>query len=231
MADLVGWRFTFVAMAVFAALVIIWVLTTLPFLPGQVKANRTSLGAVLKMRGLVLVLVTVLLYITGHNIIYTYIAAVLGPVGLEGQVGTILLVFGGASILSLLATGALINKHLRASLIASAILFALAMLSLVLFTILPVVVYVAAGAWGLAFGGAPSLLQTAMMRVAKDAFDAAQSVTVTVWNAGIAGGGIAGRVILSSFGSAALGWTSFFLVVAVLVIVLLARRSGYPATR
>jgi predicted MFS family arabinose efflux permease len=231
MAGAVGWRLTFVAMAVFAAVLIVWALIALPALPGQEKGERTPVRRVFSLPGLVPVLVTAILYVAAHNLLYTYIAPFLAPIGLSGAVSAILLVFGVASLLSLAITGALIDRHLRTLMISSAGLFALAMLVLGFFAASPVAVFASAAAWGLAFGGAASLLQTAMMNTAGTAVDAAQSVMVTGWNIGIAGGGIIGGALLGSLGTSALSWTPFALLVVVLVIVVVGRRHAFPGRR
>ena len=53
---------------------------------------------------------------------------------------------------------------------------------------LPVVAVIV---WGIAFGGAPVLLQTALADRAGENTNTAQSVFVTVFNAAVAGGGLA----------------------------------------
>jgi predicted MFS family arabinose efflux permease len=93
------------------------------------------------------------------------------------------------ALLSLAITGALIDRHLRTLMIISSALFAAAMFALGFLSGNPVAVYASAAAWGLAFGGAASLLQTAMMNAAGSAVDTAQGVMVTGWNIGIAGSG------------------------------------------
>lgn len=228
MAGIVGWRFTFVAMAVFAALIIGWVLATLPSTPGQDKGQRTPISRVFTLPGLVPVLITAMLYVTAHNILYTYIAPFLAPIGMGDAVSAVLLVFGVASLLSLVATGVLIDKHLRTLMITSSALFALATLTLSVANGSPVIVYASAAAWGLAFGGAASLLQTAMMNAAGAAVDAAQSVMVTGWNIGIAGGGIIGGALLSALGAPALGWVTLALLIGALIVVILGRRHAFP---
>ncbi|SFT75590.1 MFS transporter [Arthrobacter sp. ov118] len=231
LAGLIGWRFTFVATAVFAAALIGWVLLVLPALPGQEKGERTPVRRVFTLPGLVPVLITAVQYVTAHNLLYTYIASFLAPVGMGGAVSAVLLVFGVASLLSLAITGALIDRHLRTLMIISSALFAIAMLALGFLAGDPVVVYASAAAWGLAFGGAASLLQTAMMNAAGTAVDAAQGVMVTGWNIGIAGGGIIGGALLSSLGTPSLAWATLALLVIALIIVITGRRHAFPPPR
>jgi predicted MFS family arabinose efflux permease len=113
--------------------------------------------------------------------------------------------------------------------IASSALFALAALMLGLLANLPVAVFISAGLWGLAFGGAASLLQTAVTDAAGPAADIVQSVMVTGWNVGIAGGGIIGGLLLNGLGAPSLAWATLALLVAALIITLTARRHAFPA--
>jgi len=59
--------------------------------------------------------------------------------------------------------------------------------------------------------------------------DLVQSVMVTGWNIGIAGGGIIGGLLLSGFGASSLAWATFVLLIAALVIVTAARKHAFPA--
>lgn len=231
LAGLIGWRFTFVAMAVFAAVLIVWCLAVLPVLPGQEKGERTPVRRVFTLPGLVSVLTTAVLYVTAHNILYTYIASFLAPVGMSDAVGAVLMVFGVASLVSLAITGALIDRHLRTLMIISSALFAVAMLALGFLAGSPIAVFSSVAAWGLAFGGAASPLQTSMMNVAGSAVDAAQGVMVAGWNIGIAVGGIAGGTLLSSLGSPSLGWAPLTLLVITLIIVITGRYHAFPSAR
>lgn len=230
LTGLIGWRLTFATMALFAAVLIIWVMTVLPVLPGQEKGEQTPLRQVFKLRGLVPVLVTAVLYITAHNLFYTYIASFLAPLGMGGTVSAVLLVFGVGSLVSIVATGFLIDRHLRSLMISSTALFGAAMIGIGFFAEAPLAVFVGAAAWGLAFGGAASLLQTAMMQAAGTAVDAAQSVMVTGWNVGIAAGGILGGVLLDTLGSMSLVWATALLIGIALVVVMAGRRHAFPAS-
>jgi predicted MFS family arabinose efflux permease len=229
LAGLIGWRFAFGVMAVLAALLIVWVLAAVPDFEGQTKGERTPVGRVFSVPGVLPVVAVTLLYVMAHNVLYTYIASFLAPVGLGDSVSAVLLVFGVASLLSIWITGVLIDRHLRVLMIASSALFALAALTLGLLANLPAAVFISAGLWGLAFGGAASLLQTAVTDAAGPAADIVQSVMVTGWNIGIAGGGIIGGLLLNGLGAPSLAWATLALVVAALIITLAARRHAFPA--
>ena len=86
--------------------------------------------------------------------------------------------------------------------------------------------------WGIAFGAAPTLLQTALVDVSGTSHaDVATSMLATIYNVGIAAGSLAGGVVLDGAGAGALPWTAFPLVVAALVAVAAARRQAFPAQR
>lgn len=61
--------------------------------------------------------------------------------------------------------------------------------------------------WGLTFGGAATLLQTASADAAGEGADLAQSMIVVAWNLAIAGGGALGGMLLQRWGSEILPWT------------------------
>ncbi|RFU38371.1 MFS transporter, partial [Actinomadura logoneensis] len=61
------------------------------------------------------------------------------------------------------------------------------------------------------------------------AADAAQALLVTLWNVAMAGGGVAGGVLLDRLGTAALPWTALVLLAPVLAVVVAARRNAFPA--
>ncbi|MFF2127113.1 hypothetical protein ACFVW1_17235 [Streptomyces olivochromogenes] len=107
--------------------------------------------AVFAIPGVVPVLAVVFLYVMAHNVLYTYIASFVAPVGLGGRVSAVLLVFGVASLVSIWITGVLIDRHLRLLMISSTALFALAVLALGLLASLPVVVFT----WSLRFSSPP----------------------------------------------------------------------------
>ena len=111
----------------------------------------------------------------------------------------------------------LIDQHLRRLLIISCVMFAVSALALGVWMTSTRAVYASVALWGLAFGGLPALLQTALAKSAGDSADAAQSMLVTVWNLGIAGGGLAGGMLLQTSGVALFPWA-----VAGLVLLALA---------
>ncbi|WP_434557300.1 MFS transporter [Pseudomonas sp. Z4-20] len=228
LGNLIGWRMSFAVMSVFAIALMVWVRLKVPDFTGQPRAKRLELGRVFALPGVRSVLFVVLTFVLAHNILYTYIASFLAASGLAERTDLVLLVFGVASLLGIWIVGALIDRHLRALTLASTVLFAIAALVLGMMRDMPVAIYAAMAAWGIAFGGAGTLFQTAIVKTAAQAADLAQSMLVTAWNVAIAGGGIIGGALLNH-----LGVVAFAPALTVLLFLALAvawsSRHGFAA--
>lgn len=228
--NLLGWRICFGAMSLLALVLMLWVRFKVPDFAGQPANQRMPLRQVLSIAGVRPVLLVVLGFVLAHNILYTYIAPFLSAAGMGARTDLVLLVFGMTSLLGIWIVGVLVDQHLRALTLASTVLFGAAALALGLANEAPLVVHAAVAVWGLAFGGAATLFQTALAKTAGDAADVAQSMLVTAWNAAIAGGGIIGGALLGRWGVGAFAPALLVLLVATLAVVWAARRHGFPGT-
>ncbi len=229
LGTLLGWRWTFGVMSGLTVLLVVWVLVKVPDFPGQKRGQEFGLKTVFTLPGVRPVLFVVFAYVLAHNTLYTYIAPFLEPAALKERTDVVLLVFGLASLLGIWITGALIDRWLRELVLASVALFGLAALALGLAGSVPAVIYGAVAAWGLAFGGAGTLFQTASAKAAGKAADVAQSMLVTTWNLAIAGGGILGGLLLSGFGVAPFPWVLAALLIATFVVAWSAKSHGFGA--
>ncbi|MER3381935.1 MFS transporter [Pectobacterium aroidearum] len=231
LGNLLGWRMCFGMMSGLALILMLWVRIQVPDFAGQSADKRLSLGQVFSVAGVRSVLCVVLAFVLAHNILYTYIASFLAAVGMVAQTGLVLLVFGVASLLGIWMIGVLIDRYLRALTLACSALFCVSVLALGVAGEIHAVVYAAVCVWGLAFGGAATLFQTAIVRTAGEGADVAQSMLVTVWNMAIAGGGIIGGVLLEHFGVVAFSPVLLVLLLIALVVVWSARQHGFPVAR
>ncbi|WP_438299105.1 MFS transporter [Pseudomonas sp. NMS19W] len=228
LGTVVGWRLSFAIMSAMTVLLVIWVRWQVPDFAGERTEKRLPLRQVFTLPGVRSVLFVTLSYVVAHNLLYTYIAPFLEPSGLGAEIDRVLLVFGLASVLSLWIVGSLIDRWLRELVLISTTLFMLSAVTLALWREMPGVVYAATAVWGLAFGAMPSLLQTASAKTAKDAADTAQSMLVTLWNVGIAGGGLAGGLLLANPGVSAFPWIVAGLLILTLWATANARQHGFP---
>ncbi|MCL6329272.1 MFS transporter [Pectobacterium carotovorum subsp. carotovorum] len=231
LGNVIGWRMCFAMMSGLAVVLMLWVRIQVPDFAGQSASRRLSLGQVFTMAGVRPVLCAVLTFVLAHNILYTYIAPFLAAVGMGAQTGLVLLVFGITSLLGIWIVGVLIDRYLRALTLACSALFCLSVLVLGVAGDVLAVVYAAVAVWGVAFGGAATLFQTALVRTAEGGTDVAQSMLVTAWNMAIAGGGIIGGVLLERFGVAAFSPTLLVLLLIAFVVVWSARQHGFPVAR
>ncbi|MEV8436769.1 MFS transporter [Actinosynnema sp. NPDC051121] len=222
-----GWRAAFWAMTALAVALVAWVVAVVPDRPGQPRGGRIPVARTLALPGVAPVLVVTLVFVLAHTILYTYVAAYLARLGLADRVDAVLLVFGVASVTGIWVVGAHIDRRLRLLMIAACVLFAVAVTALALTSL----VYIAAALWGLAFGGVPTLLTTAVGDAGGEAADSAQALLVTLWNAAMAGGGVAGGLLLDRLGAGSLPWSALALLVPALIVVVAARAHGFPAAR
>lgn len=231
LGNVLGWRMCFGIMSLLAVLLMAWVRFNVPDFAGKAEQKRLSLRYVFTLWGIRPVLFVVLAFVLAHNILYTYIAPFLQVAGLGAQTDVVLLVFGITSLLGIWIVGLLIDQYLRALTLASTALFGISAMVLGIAATEPVAVFVAIGAWGLAFGGAATLFQTALVRTAGDASDVAQSMLVTAWNIAIAGGGIVGGLLLDRLGVEAFPPALLVLLVATLMVTWSAKLRGFPVVQ
>ncbi|TXK70067.1 MFS transporter [Paenibacillus sp. N3.4] len=227
----VGWRSVFGMMSLLALLLVGWVLWKLPDYPGEAAVKRLPLQKVFITPGVRPVLFVVLAWVLAQNILYTYIAPYLAQAGLTQSVDLVLLIFGIAALIGIWVIGVLIDRKLRPLVLISLAAFALASVALGLSSSQPVVIYLVVTVWGLTFGGAATLLQTAVAEAGGESADVAQSMLVTVWNLAIGGGGVIGAILIETLGVGSFPWALFILLILALLVAWRAREHGFPSKR
>ena len=226
LAGALGWRASFGLLAGLALLLVAWIRWQVPAFAGDPATRRDPVRRVARLPGIPAVLAVTLLLLTGHQAMYTYVAP-FAP----GRTGLVLFVFGGATVAGIWVTGVVADSHLRPVLLTSLTLIAVAMLILGLARA-PAALLAAAALWGAAFGGAPAVLQTALVDASGPAgADVATALQTTVYNVGIAAGSLAGGLVLGGAGAAALPWVTLAFTVAALGTAATARRRAFPRDR
>ncbi|NUP63636.1 MAG: MFS transporter [Nonomuraea sp.] len=226
-----GWRAAFWALSGVAVILVGWVLWKVPRFPGEPPARRVPLWRVAIIPGIRTVLSVTVLVLLGHQAMYTYLVPFTGHVGF-GRAGVALLVFGVATVAGIAAVGAVIDRHPRVTLLAVLAVVAASMTALGLYGESAWVLLIAVALWGAAFGGVPTLLQSALVDASgPENADVATSMQTTVYNAGIAAGSLTGGLVLEGAGAGALPWTALPLAAAALAVVAVARRHAFPRTR
>ena len=204
-----GWRATFVALAVVTALAWLGVrlLVPKPLLQGAIGANKWRELARVRS-GLRPVLAVTALVVIGNYAAYTYIAPFLiGSRDIHpSAVGTVLLVYGVFGVVGNFAAGAALRRaegaH-RMLVVALPMVVAAALAVLVLAPSAAAVMLPMVAGWGIAYSALPVILQTLIFRVADDSPEAATALYVLVFNVSIAGGAAAGALATNTLGAPA----------------------------
>lgn len=229
LGDLIGWRLVFGLMSLLTLGLIAWVVWKVPDYPGQPTGQSMTVGQVFVLPGIRPILMVVLTWMLAHNILYTYIAPFLEPLGLTGRVDLVLLVFGIVALLSIWIVGLLIDRHLRLLVLISLLGFLLVSAALWIGATSALFVYVAVAFWGLTFGGAATLLQTALAEASgEEGVDIVMPINTTVWNLAIAGGGIVGGTLLEFVGVQSFPGVLVILLLIALIIAWSAKKHGFP---
>ncbi|WP_433689686.1 MFS transporter [Kosakonia cowanii] len=232
LGGILGWRVSFGLMAALAVILFIWTLLAVPDLPGQQVERRLPVWKVFMMPGVRPVLAVIFLWMTAHNILYTFIGPFLQLSGLAERVGLILLIFGLAALVGIWITGTLVDRHLRNLVLCS--LAALAAVALILaagmreqgIVVLTVIV------WGWSFGGASTQMQTAAADSAGNHVDVVQAMVTTAWNLAIASGGVIGGVLLNNAGAASFPWAVMAFMAVALFIAYVGKNHAFrPGAR
>lgn len=223
----VGWRVAFWIMSALTLALIVWVLAKVPDYPGQSAHERLPLRRVFTTPGVRPVLAVVVAWMLAHNILYTYIAPFVAPAGLSERVDLVLLVFGTAALAGIWITGKLVDHHLRVTVLASLAAFGATALVFGLAPANAAVVYLGVAVWGVSFGGAATLLQTALADAAGSGADVALSMNVVAWNGAIAGAGVAGGMLLEAWGVGAFPWALVALIALAFAMAWRARAHAF----
>jgi len=231
MGGVLGWRSIFGIMSGLAIVLVAWVLLAVPDYPGQKNGERLSIRQVFMTPGVRPILAVIVAWMLAHNILYTYIAPFLAPSGLRPRVDLVLLVYGVGSLAGIWLVSQLIDRWLRTLVLGCIAAFALVVVALGLAMEAPAVIYASMAIWGITFGGAGTLLQTASADAAGDGMDVAQAMVATIWNVAIAGGGLAGGMLLDGYGAASFPWAMLALLLVALAIAWRARRYSFKPGR
>lgn len=224
----IGWRGVMLALAALGAAAALAATSILPAFAGEPAHHRTRFAAVLVRPGMVVILLGAFAFQAAHMNLYTYVEPYLRLSHLDEHLGGVLLCLGVAAMAGLWLAGSLIDRSLPLVGLGTLAVFAVAALVLgAAHTVSPAII-IAIIAWGLALGAAPTMFQAACARAAGDAIDLAQSVLVTLFNAGMATGSLVGGLALHTASAAVLPWISATMFAVTLAALTLFRRHALP---
>ncbi|WP_312970977.1 MFS transporter [Acinetobacter gerneri] len=219
----IGWRIVFWIMSGLALILMLWVILKVPNYPGQKVHESMPLKKVFTTLGVRPILAVVITWMLAHNMLYTYIAPFIASAGINQRIDLVLLAFGIASLFGIWITSQLIDRYLRTTILLSLAAFSFTAIVLGLATHISMIVYVCVVIWGVTFGGAATLLQTALADAAGRGADVALSMNVVVWNLAIALAGVTGGLLLDLLGVWIFPWVITILVMVAFIIAYFSR--------
>lgn len=223
--DWVGWRMTFLAIAVIATIVAIILWRLLPLLPSKNAGSFASVPMLFKRPALVCLYVLTAVMVAGHFTANSYVEPFvknIAHVPSEWVTGFLLLL-GGSGLIGSFLFGHYNGRYPRLMLLGS-----LAVLSLSLFCLLPAAQHHVLLAslcvfWGAAMMVFALSMQSRVLTLAADATDVAMALFSGIFNIGIGAGALIGSQVSQhlgmqnigfvggSIGLAALLWCAFAL--------------------
>ena len=225
------WRWSFGGLSIITAAVFVLVALLVPNVPGQAAEQRKPLRQVVRIPGVGMVLAVIAVWMLGHSTAYTYIAPFLRAAGPGVGVDLVLVVFGLASIAGIAVTGALLDRFPQLLLHGTVLVFTVAGALLLVGNGSTLLVVVAAALWGIAFGGAPAQLQSALTIAGGADADVANSFLPVAFNIAIFGAGILGAGVLAAGGGLAPMVVMVVLGLAALALTVVGRRTAFrPAS-
>ncbi|MCS6546931.1 MFS transporter [Curtobacterium flaccumfaciens pv. flaccumfaciens] len=224
-----GWRSSFIGLSLVGVVVLALIALFVPDAPGQTSAAKLSVVKVFRIRGIAVILAVIATWMVAHNTIYTYISPYLRATGTDLSAGLVLLVYGIAAILGVVVTGALLDRHPRSLLHGSVGLFVLAGVVLLVGHTSPVAVLVAAGLWGIGFGGSSTQLQAALTTAGGEDADVASAFLPVAFNIAIFAAGLFGAALLAAFDGLVLAVVMIVFGAVAALLTVIGRGSAFPA--
>ena len=154
-----------------------------------------------------------------HNILYTYIEPFTFSSTSNLTIDIVLLIFGIAAGIGILFTAAVVDNYLFATAWVCGLLFLIGLIILALFSDGDLGFLIGLVLWGLGFGGAPTVLQTALALRSNEYADLAQSFFVTIFNIGVALGGGIGGGWLALMGPGHLPWVAAVICLSIFLLI------------
>ncbi|WP_083952796.1 MULTISPECIES: MFS transporter [unclassified Thalassospira] len=228
LGDVIGWRNVFMLASLLGVLALVVQFATLPKMPPRGRATLRTLIEVINRPRMKFGLFSLVLIITGHFALFTYVRPFLENVSgvTTAGVSGILLGFGVANFIGTYIGGALIARSLRMTIALMPMIMGLAGVGMVAIdgAVAPTTVLVAI--WGMAFGGVPVAWSTWITRTVPDEAESGGGLLVAGFQLAIATGAAVGGLVFDTSGALGVFTIAGFLLVAASIIVTLGLRTA-----
>ena len=176
LGGIIGWRNVFNAAAVMGVLCTIWVVRSLPSLPGEPSHQKQNMFSLLQRPGVMAGMIAIFMSFAGQFAFFTYIRPMyMNLAGFDVDGLTLVLLSFGTSFSSMI-----LKRSVKLALAGAPLVLALSALVLILWGSDKVVAAGIAIIWGLAFALVPVGWSTWITRSLADQADKAGSVQVAV---------------------------------------------------
>jgi len=191
-----GWRMTFLTVAILAVLVLLSLASLLPRLPSQRTGSLETLPKLLRRPALMHLYLYTILIVTAHFIAYSYIEPFLQNVVhmSNGFTTTFLLLFGGSGILGSLLFGRFGNRLPSLPVTLGTLTLALCCVLLGSLHTAPSLAIIGM-VWGISIMVIGLGMQAIVLEIAPDATDMAMAIYSGIYNIGIGGGALLGNQV------------------------------------
>lgn len=216
--EALGWRTTFLAIGVVAAIVMVALMRLLPQLPSQHAGSLKSLPLLFKRPALLCLYGCTAVIVTAHFTAYSYIEPFAQTVArLDSHTTTVLLLFfGGSGLLGSLLFGRYGSRYPAGLLIGSTAMLAACLLLLLPAASHPALLLTLSAVWGATILCVSLAMQAKVLTLAPDATDVAMSIYSGIYNVGIGAGALLGSQVGLRVGLPEIGWVGGVLAVAAL---------------
>ena len=196
--QVLGWRTTFALIAVAAAAVMLTVFLLLPRLPSRNAGSVTSLPLLARRPLLLGLYAFTALIIAAHFTAYSYIepfARHFSHLG-EGATTALLLVFGLSGMVASVLFARLHARMPTRFLICAITLLCASLLLLRPLGASPLALFALVFCWGIGIAALSLALMVRVLHFAPDATDVATAIFSGIYNIGIGGGALIGRLVM-----------------------------------